>query len=73
MSTLIAPWSRSADLLEKMSGTDMSDLLSERSRRFYDGTYKWNSDGFIDDQGGKSWFADIFAGIIILCSVPQVQ
>jgi hypothetical protein len=73
MSTLIAPWSRYTDLFEMINGTDMSDLLSERSRRFYDGTYKWNSDGFIDDEGGKSWFIDIIASIIILCSAPQVQ
>jgi hypothetical protein len=52
MSTLAASWNRSADFFDKMNSTDISDLLSERSRRFYNGTYKWNSDGFIDDQGG---------------------
>jgi hypothetical protein len=27
--------------------------LSERSQKFYDGTYKWNAEGFTDDNGGK--------------------
>jgi hypothetical protein len=27
--------------------------ITERSRRFYDGTYRWDSDGFTDEQGGK--------------------
>ena len=27
--------------------------LTERSRKFYDGTYKWDSEGFTDDDGGK--------------------
>lgn len=27
--------------------------ISERSRKFYDGTYKITSDGFIDEAGGK--------------------
>lgn len=27
--------------------------ITERSRAFYNGTYKWNSDGFTDDHGGK--------------------
>lgn len=30
-----------------------AEALSERSRKFYDGTYSWNSEGFIDDVGGK--------------------
>lgn len=35
-------------------GKIMADgLLSERSLKFYDGTYKWNTCGFIDDKGGK--------------------
>ncbi|EFQ86032.1 hypothetical protein PTT_18847 [Pyrenophora teres f. teres 0-1] len=31
--------------------------ISEYSRKFYDGTYKWTSEGFIDENGGKwdSW------------------
>jgi hypothetical protein len=31
--------------------------LSERSCKFYDGTYKWDTDGFTDDHGGMyvSW------------------
>ena len=28
--------------------------LSERSRKFYDGTYQWDSEGFTDDTGGKN-------------------
>jgi len=32
--------------------------ISDYSRNFYDGTYKWNSEGFTDDNGGKcSWSA----------------
>lgn len=27
--------------------------ITERSRKFYDGTYKWDSDGFTDEHGGK--------------------
>ncbi|KAJ4321552.1 hypothetical protein N0V94_002873 [Neodidymelliopsis sp. IMI 364377] len=27
--------------------------LTERSRKFYDGTYKWDSDGFTDEHGGR--------------------
>jgi hypothetical protein len=27
-------------------------LPSERSMKFYDGTYRWTSDGFEDDLGG---------------------
>jgi hypothetical protein len=27
--------------------------LTDRSRKFYEGTYKWDSDGFTDDIGGK--------------------
>jgi len=34
----------------------MSDLLTERSLKFYDGTYKWNGEGFIDEEGGKIRF-----------------
>lgn len=34
--------------------------LSNRSRKFYDGTYKWNSDGFVDDKGGKGNENELF-------------
>lgn len=27
--------------------------ISERSRRFYDGTYKLSANGFIDETGGR--------------------
>lgn len=27
--------------------------LTERSRKFYDGTYKWDSEGFTGEDGGK--------------------
>lgn len=27
--------------------------LTERSRKFYDGTYTWDSEGFTDDDGGN--------------------
>ena len=27
-------------------------LLSDRSLKFYNGTYKWNSEGFEDEKGG---------------------
>lgn len=27
--------------------------ITERSRQFYNGTYKWDSDGFTDEHGGK--------------------
>lgn len=27
--------------------------ISPRSRKFYDGTYKWDSDGFTDERGGR--------------------
>lgn len=27
--------------------------LTKRSRKFYDGTFRWDSDGFMDDNGGK--------------------
>lgn len=30
-----------------------AEALSERSRKFYDGTYSWDSEGFTDDLGGK--------------------
>jgi len=55
MSILIAPWNGSVDFFDRMNGIDMSDLLSKRSQKFYNGTYQWDSDGFVDDQGGKSW------------------
>ena len=45
---------------ENMTGSDRPSIalpgaqsLSNRSRKFYDGTYKWDSDGFVDDKGGK--------------------
>ncbi|USP73289.1 uncharacterized protein yc1106_00563 [Curvularia clavata] len=41
-----------------MTGSDAPPIslpssrsLSKRSRKFYDGTYKWDSDGFVDDKG----------------------
>lgn len=27
--------------------------ITARSRKFYDGTYRWDSDGFTDEHGGK--------------------
>lgn len=27
--------------------------LTERSRKFYNGTYTWDSEGFTDDLGGE--------------------
>lgn len=30
-----------------------ADSITDRSRKFYDGTYTWDSDGFIDGMGGK--------------------
>ena len=27
--------------------------ITDRSRKFYDGTYTWDSDGFTDEHGGK--------------------
>ena len=30
------------------------DQVTERSRKFYDGTYKWFSQGFQDEEGGTS-------------------
>jgi hypothetical protein len=40
-----------------LTGRDLStmqlNLLTERSRKFYDGTYKWIScEGFMDEEGG---------------------
>jgi hypothetical protein len=32
---------------------DIDNHVSERSRKFYDRTYKWDADGFTDDAGGK--------------------
>lgn len=29
------------------------DYLTERSMKFYDGTYKWNLDGYWDEHDGK--------------------
>jgi hypothetical protein len=31
----------------------LTDQLTERSLKFYDGTYRWDSDGFEDENGGK--------------------
>ena len=40
-----------------LTGRDLNgmqlDLVTERSRKFYDGTYKWVScEGFLDEEGG---------------------
>ncbi|KAF2869119.1 hypothetical protein BDV95DRAFT_596782 [Massariosphaeria phaeospora] len=37
-----------ADSLDR---TRAAGLLTDRSLKFYDGTYKWDSDGFTDEQG----------------------
>jgi hypothetical protein len=31
--------------------------LSDHSRKFYDGTYKWDSEGFTDEVGGKCTYS----------------
>lgn len=28
--------------------------ITDRSRKFYDGTYTWDSDGFADEHGGNA-------------------
>jgi hypothetical protein len=33
---------------------EASEVLSERSKKFYDGTYKWDTYGFEDERGGRS-------------------
>jgi hypothetical protein len=32
---------------------NIDDYITERSRKFYDGTYKWDSEGFTDETGSK--------------------
>lgn len=36
--------------------THMEGEISDYSAKFYDGTYKWNTDGFEDDNGGNTLF-----------------
>ena len=46
--------------------------ITDRSRKFYDGTYKWDSDGFTDDDGGKG-NEDVSKFSLNLSSVPRVR
>ena len=39
--------------------------ITERSRRFYDGTYKWDSDGFTDDNGGTK--REMTRELLLIC------
>lgn len=49
--------SRAADAPPKRPMDYWDTLLSERSRKFYDGTYTWNGgEGFWDEAEGKLFF-----------------
>lgn len=42
-----------AALVVSLSSLPADLAITARSRKFYDGTYKWDSDGFTDEHGGK--------------------
>ncbi|KAF2787350.1 hypothetical protein K505DRAFT_421847 [Melanomma pulvis-pyrius CBS 109.77] len=54
MVSLTNPWTGSVNLASKINNTAISDLLSERSRKFYNGTYKWDAEGFYHEFGDES-------------------
>lgn len=50
-----------------------SDLaITDRSRKFYDGTYTWDSDGFTDEHGGKK-NEGVIKFLLNFPSVPRVR
>jgi hypothetical protein len=52
------------------SNAHWNELLTERSRKFYDGTYQWvGGEGFRDEQGGETCTCVILTYTLIHCIV----